>query len=138
MLQCSFKVLFTSYLSHIQIDALLAGELGYSVCFCITLVKVWRVYYIFHNPKPRKKVRSYIKRKDSSCCCMFKGCPSICLWLKVYSLGSASTDIYMLLNTHVANMCPKEWYHYQPVVNSLQNNHATGFFNLSVLPVSVG
>lgn len=35
------------------------ASLGYSLCFGTINAKMWRVYYIFHNPKPSKmkKVR---------------------------------------------------------------------------------
>jgi gamma-aminobutyric acid type B receptor len=29
--------------------------MGYFLCFGIILAKMWRVYYIFHNPSPKKK-----------------------------------------------------------------------------------
>uniref|UniRef100_A0A1X7SG58 G-protein coupled receptors family 3 profile domain-containing protein n=1 Tax=Amphimedon queenslandica TaxID=400682 RepID=A0A1X7SG58_AMPQE len=30
-------------------------SLGYDLCFGVILSKTWRIYYIFHNPKPNKK-----------------------------------------------------------------------------------
>ena len=39
-------------------------SLGYGLCFGVILAKTWRVYYIFNNPKPKKKVSSiYIQCK---------------------------------------------------------------------------
>ena len=32
-------------------------NVGYVLCFAPVLMKMWRVYYIFHNPAPNKKVR---------------------------------------------------------------------------------
>ena len=31
---------------------------GYSLVFGAVLAKMWRVFHIFHNPKPKKKVRN--------------------------------------------------------------------------------
>ena len=31
--------------------------IGYSLAFGAVLAKMWRVFHIFHNPKPKKKVR---------------------------------------------------------------------------------
>lgn len=43
--------------------------LGYDLCFTVLLVKLWRIYYIFHNPTPSKKVcvSSYIDRFIHGC-----------------------------------------------------------------------
>ncbi len=32
------------------------NSVGYVLVFAPVLVKMWRVYYIFHNPSPNKKV----------------------------------------------------------------------------------
>ena len=34
-------------------------SLGYTLCFSTILAKMWRVYYIFTNPKPKRKVYAY-------------------------------------------------------------------------------
>ena len=36
------------------------GCIGYVLIFAPVLVKMWRVYYIFHNPSPRKKVSRHV------------------------------------------------------------------------------
>jgi gamma-aminobutyric acid type B receptor len=34
---------------------------GYTLCFAVILAKTWRVYYIFTNPRPKKKVQCTLK-----------------------------------------------------------------------------
>lgn len=44
------------HLLYLQIESIM-NCIGYSFMFGPILAKMWRIYYIFHNPSPQKKVR---------------------------------------------------------------------------------
>ena len=46
----------TNFYFFLQVGYWLA-MIGYTIAFSAVLAKMWRVYYIFHNPTPSKRVR---------------------------------------------------------------------------------
>ena len=45
----------TTYMYHGQVEYWLF-TIGYSLAFGAVFVKMWRVFQIFHNPQPNRKV----------------------------------------------------------------------------------
>ena len=52
----SYNIYIVWYLISSQIRIFLLTVFGYNICLAVATVKLWRIYYIFVNPKPNKKV----------------------------------------------------------------------------------
>ena len=44
---------------------------GYLLCFGTIMLKMWRVYYIFHNPSAKKKRKVYTHVHVDVCVCLY-------------------------------------------------------------------
>ena len=58
------------------------GNIGYTIAFAAILSKMWRIYYIFHNPAPNKRVLIPIPA---------------CMCIIILHLMQAISDWYMMV-----------------------------------------
>lgn len=82
-----------------QIRSWLAA-IGFSLCFGTINTKMWRVYYIFNNPKPASKKKVHI-HKQSSGVLLYVYNVHVCKMLIICIMFNLTVHIFFaLLNSH--------------------------------------
>ena len=91
------------------------ASLGYSLCFGTINAKMWRVFYIFHNPKPAKRKKV--------CFCVYM-CMCVCVCVGKLTVMQASP---------IPRQGQDTVLQVSPYTKSVAGTHACGMTTLSQL-----